>query len=421
MKIRDRVRELRRVRAGDLRPSPRNWRTHPQAQREALQGVLADVGFADALLCRELDDGTLELIDGHLRAETTPDSEVPVLVLDVDEEEANKLLLTIDPLAGLAGVDDEQLAELLGGVRFDNRAVQAVLDDLAESSGLAMAENDVVEDEAPEPLAEAVTAPGDLWVLGRHRLLCGDATKSEDVLRLLDGDKAALVATDPPYLVEYTGQRVNDSGKDWSGTYHEIDIVDADAFFRDVFTNVLAVLAPHAAIYCWHAHKRQRLIAGIWEELGILDHQQIIWVKPSPVFGSVFWHFRHEPCMMGWLQGSKPEHDGSHEFDSVWEVGWEGGKRRIVGNEHPTQKPVELFARPMRKHTRRGDIVYEPFSGSGSQLVAAEQLERRCCAMEIEPVFVDVAIRRWQALTGKEAVREDGVTWNELARGKEVA
>ena len=127
-------------------------------------------------------------------------------------------------------------------------------------------------------------------------------------------------------------------------------------------------------------------------------------MKPTSVFGRVYWHFRHEPCVMGWVKGSKPEHDGTHEFNSVWEVDWEG-KARIVGNEHPTQKPVELFARPMRKHTRRGDICFEPFSGSGSQLIAGEKLGRRVFAMEIEPKFVDVAISRWEAFTGKKAER----------------
>jgi DNA modification methylase len=180
------------------------------------------------------------------------------------------------------------------------------------------------------------------------------------------------------------------------------------------------VLGPGAAIYCWHAHKRQATIARIWAELGILDHQQIVWVKPTPVFGRVYWHFRHEPCLMGWKQGSRPDHDGNHEHDSVWEVDWEG-KQRVVGNEHPTEKPVELFRRPMRKHTRPGDVCFEPFSGSGSQLIAAEQLGRRCHAIEIEPAFVDVAIRRWQTATGKDAVLDgEGGTFFEIAASRGV-
>jgi DNA modification methylase len=234
-------------------------------------------------------------------------------------------------------------------------------------------------------------------------LLCGDATDQHDVARVMWGKKASLVATDPPYLVDYTGDRPNDAGKDWSRDYREIDIGDAHPFYRAVFENVLSVIAPHAAIYCWHAHKRQAALSRAWEELGILDHQQIIWVKPTPVFGRCFWHFRHEPCMMGWVSGSIPTHDGSHEHDSVWEIDWEG-KQRLVGNEHPTQKPLEIFLRPMRKHTKRGAIVFEPFSGSGSQLIAAEQIGRRCRAIEISPAFVDVAILRWQTATGEHAI-----------------
>lgn len=131
MQIRDRIKELRRVRASQLRPNPRNWRTHPQAQRDALRGVLAEIGYADALLARPLPDGSLELIDGHLRAETTPDMEVPVLVLDLDEAEAAKLLALLDPLAALAGADADVLADLLAGVHTENEAVQALLDQLA--------------------------------------------------------------------------------------------------------------------------------------------------------------------------------------------------------------------------------------------------------------------------------------------------
>jgi len=230
-----------------------------------------------------------------------------------------------------------------------------------------------------------------------HRLLCGDSTSLDDVLRLMDGKKAVMCATDPPYLVDYTGaDRPGGAGKDWSEHYHEVDIKDATGFFRLVFANVLEVLAPNAAIYCWHAHKRVVDIVLVWRELGILDHQQIIWVKPCATFGRVFWHFRHEPCMMGWRKGSMPAHDGDQSTDSIWEIDWEG-KARVVGNLHPTEKPAEIFARPMRKHTMPGDVCFEPFSGSGSNLAAAEKEGRICYALELEPAFVAVALER---LTG---------------------
>jgi DNA modification methylase len=235
--------------------------------------------------------------------------------------------------------------------------------------------------------AEPVTEPA------CHYLLCGDSTNVDDVRRVMAGAKANLFATDPPYLVDYTGDRPNDSGKDWSDSYHEIDIKDAYAFYKAVFTNGLEIIGDKVAIYCWHAHKRVGLIQKVWEELGILDHQQIVWVKPTPVFGRVFWHFKHEPCMMGWRKGSIPEHDGDQTISSVWEIDYDG-KGRVVGNDHPTQKPLEIFARPMRKHTKPGDLCFEPFSGSGSQLVAAEALGRLCRAIEVEPKFVAVALER---------------------------
>ena len=148
MNVRDRIRELRRVKASQLRPHPRNWRTHPEAQQDALRGVLAEIGYADALLARELPDGSLELIDGHLRAETTPDMEVPVLVLDLDEEEALKLLALHDPLAGLAGTNDDVLAELLEHVETENEAVRAVLDEMLSAPDAVL---DDLSQEGPPP------------------------------------------------------------------------------------------------------------------------------------------------------------------------------------------------------------------------------------------------------------------------------
>ncbi|MCA9311950.1 MAG: ParB N-terminal domain-containing protein [Phycisphaerales bacterium] len=343
----------------------------------------------------------------HLGLET-----VPVHVAtDLTPEQVRAYRIADNKAGELAEWDLGLLHLELSDLRdaeFDLSLLGFDADDLKAMLASPGSEGLTPADDAPAPPdeADAISQPGDLWILNGHRLLCGDSTSAADVERLMDGERAALVATDPPYLVDYTGERPNDSGKDWSRDYREIDIPDAEQFFRDVFTQVAAVVAPHAAIYCWHAHKRCGVIQQVWRDLGILDHQSIVWVKPTPVFGRVFWHFRHEPCMMGWVQGSKPEHDADHTHDSVWEIDWEG-KARIVGNEHPTQKPVEIFARPMRKHTRAGDVCYEPFSGSGSQIIAGEREGRRVFAMEISPVFVDVAVRRWEAFTGERARRFD--------------
>ena len=395
----------------DIKPYEQNPR-HNDAAVDAVAASIEQFGFRQPVVV----DGDGVIVCGHTRwmaAQRLGLAKVPVHVAaDLTPEQVRAYRIADNKTAELAGWDEDLLTAELAGLEnfgldwttmgFTEEELDALLD--VETPEPA---EDI--DEVPPAPAEAVTTPGDLWTLGNHRLLCGDSTNADDVDRLMDGEQAALVATDPPYLVDYTGERPNDSGKDWTADYREIDITDAEGFFRGVFANVKRVVAPHAAIYCWHAHKRCGVIQKVWQELGILDHQSIVWVKPTPVFGRVFWHFRHEPCMMGWVQGSKPEHDGDHsmEMNSVWELGWEGGASRIVGNEHPTQKPIEIFARPMRKHTKKYAVCFEPFSGSGSQIVAGEQEGRRVFAMELSPVFVDVAVRRWEKMTGETATRVD--------------
>ncbi|MBL8726651.1 MAG: DNA modification methylase [Planctomycetes bacterium] len=397
--------------------------TNPRKNDAAIPHVAASLrrfGWQQPIVARRSG----EVIAGNTRLKAAQElgmSEVPVWWFDGTDLDATAFAIADNRTHEFAEWNDAELARLLDqlrredsldGVGYSTEDIDTLVADLRAQEEV---DKDLL-DEGPEaPPVVAVAQPGDLWVLGDHRLLCGDSTSLRDVHRVMAGAKAALVATDPPYLVDYTGERPNDSGKDWTDRYREIDIQDAEGFFRAVFGNVLDVLGPKGAIYCWHAHKRCGDIQRIWRDLGILDHQQIIWVKPTPVFGRVYWHFRHEPCVMGWRQGDKPEHDGVHEHDSVWEVDWDG-KARVVGNEHPTEKPVELFVRPMQKHTKPGDLVFEPFSGSGSQLIAAERTGRHCRAIEISPPFVDVAVRRWQKATGLEAVLDgDGRTFAVLA------
>ena len=400
-----------------LQLDPNNARQHDERNIAAITTSLQQFGWRGVIVVRRKDKRVLAGNGRVVAARALGWTQAPVLFTDDDNAQALLYALTDNRTAELATWDEERLAKILrdldeSGIDTSFLWSKHETEELLQHVG----EYDrTLTDEGPgEPPEVPVARTGDLWVLGDHRLLCGDSTNLQDVLRVMDGEKAALVATDPPYLVDYTGERPNDSGKDWTDTYREIDIADADKFFRDVFTNVLEVLGSHAAIYCWHAHKRCGDIQRIWRELGILDHQQIIWVKPTPVFGRVYWHFRHEPCVMGWKQGDKPEHDGVHDHDSVWECDWDG-KARVVGNEHPTEKPVELFVRPMKKHTTPGALVLEPFSGSGSQLIAAERTGRHCRAIEISPAYVDVAIERWQKATTLEATL-DGKTFAAIAK-----
>jgi DNA modification methylase len=401
---------------GRLFCSPSN----PRLNDVAVPHVAASLrrfGWQQPIVARR----TGEVIAGNTRlkaAQSLGMAEVPVWWFEGSDLDAVAYSVADNQLHTMSQWDEPALATLLeklraedslDGVGFSDNDLDALVAKLREQEEV---DRDLADEGPDEPPVVATAQLGDLWHLGDHRLLCGDSTNLKDVLRVMDGDKAALVATDPPYLVDYTGERPNDSGKDWTATYREIDIEDADGFFRSVFANVLEVLGPKGAIYCWHAHKRCGDIQRIWRDLGILDHQQIVWVKPTPVFGRVYWHFQHEPCVMGWRQGDKPEHDGVHEHTSVWTVDWDG-KARIT-SEHPTSKPVELFTRPIKKHTKPGDIVFEPFSGSGSQLIAAERTGRRCRAIEISPPYVDVAIRRWEKATGQHAT-QNGRTFADVA------
>jgi DNA modification methylase len=379
---------------------PANARKHPDKNLEAIKGSLRCFGQVKSIVVRK-ETGTVVCGNGTLEAARALGwTHIAAIVIALNDTQAAALSIADNHAASLAEWDQETLDKLLATIKVDDADFQAMFDELKSETSPAVVEDEVPIDRADELQQKWQTAAGQLWEIpskstpGKsHYLLVGDATKAEDVRRLMRGKKADLFSTDPPYLVDYTGDRPNDSGKDWSDSYHEIDIKDAYAFYKAVFVNGLEVIGDHVAIYCWHAHKRVGLIQKVWEELGILDHQQIVWIKPTPVFGRVFWHFKHEPCMMGWRQGSIPEHDGDQTISSVWEIDYDG-KGRMVGNDHPTQKPLEIFARPMRKHTKRGGMCFEPFSGSGSQLVAAEQLGRLCRACEIEPKFVAVGLER---------------------------
>ena len=206
MQLRDRVKELRRVKASELLSHPKNWRRHPQVQRDALRTMLDRVGYVDAVIARETPGG-LMLIDGHLRTDLTPDAEIPVLVVDLDESEADEVLATLDPLAAMAEPDTERLRALVDGLAAKtNEAMTDLLDRMHGLSKPDMPDEQPLTEE-PEPRAQR----GQVWQLGRHRLMCGDSTSAEDVARLLDGAKPRLMVTDPPYGTKWIRSRIGET------------------------------------------------------------------------------------------------------------------------------------------------------------------------------------------------------------------
>ncbi|MEN6424035.1 MAG: DNA modification methylase [Phycisphaerales bacterium] len=327
---------------------------------------------------------------------------------------------------------ESHIAQLRKEIGKDSAFVDLRIDALQRDLGIEGEKaGRVPDDDAPKPAKKAVTKLGDLWRLGEHRLLCGDSTQPDDVKRLMGRHKASLFATDPPYCVDYTGKnRPGNNGKDWSDVYRETEIKDARGFVKAFYETGLPYVLDAAPLYLWHADRRRSLIEEVCSGFGLLVHQAIIWAKPCVLLGYSFYGWRHEPCLLMWRRKHKPKMDLAgrkitNHVTSVWPVGyqktgdpttpeyytdiWEldyDGKKHPTGIGHPTVKPVEVFAIPMRVHTKPGDVCYEPFAGSGTQIIAAEKLGRRCLAIEKEPVFVDVAVKRWEEWSGRKAERD---------------
>lgn len=376
MKIRDRILALERVRAGDLIPHPRNWRTHSTAQQDALRGILAEVGYVDALLVRETPDG-LQLIDGHLRAETTPDSEVPVLVVDLNDDEADKVLATFDPLAAMAQADAGKLEELLAEVRTDSDALKEMLDSLADSAGIDTEperKGNTDPDDIPEPPKEPITNAGDLWILGSHRLLCGDSTAKKYIERCLEGASIDAVVTDPPYGIGYSYDQHDDDRQKWFDLMNQV-------------IPTLRGLSPFVVMPCCGIDRM-----GWWYANHTPDWL-IAWYKGSPGHRSAI-GFNDWEAHLVWGKPPKAMHD---YFQT--ECGFREEKN------HPCPKPVAYVLWLLERSCKTDGTVFDPFVGSGTTIIAAEQLNRRCFGMEISPRYCDVIVHRWEEFTGQKAVR----------------
>lgn len=354
---------------------------------------------------------------------------VPVIWMDVDDETAKRIMLADNRTTRLGLDDPAALAELLQGLPsiegtgFDADALNDLLSDLGQAGTVGLTD----EDAAPEVPATPVTVLGDLWLLGEHRVLCGDSTSVDAVERLMDGQKAGLMATDPPYGVALRledNHEASNAAKGIDKKYRHFETIMGDnmdgpklqSFLESVFVVAMTVLHDNAAWYLWHAQLTQGFFAAAAAAAAqLLVHRQIIWVKPHFVFGHGDYHWQHELCFYGWRKGFRPPFYGERNQSTTWDLGEGGGSIR-KDQHHPTQKPVELFARPISNHLKAGEICYEPFAGSGSQIIAAEKAGVRCFALELAPQYVDVICKRWQEFAGKAATLDgDGRTFDEVS------
>jgi len=392
-----------RVAVERLRPHPLNPRRGDLA---AIAESIAENGFYGAVVAQESTGHILAGNHRYLAALQRGAPHLPVIWLDVDDDQARRILLADNRTSDLAGYDDPALARLLqdlqatprklAGTGYDDAAVKEILDRIAEEAGPKRGLTD--DDAAPAPPPTPRTAPGQAYRLGEHRLLCGDATAAEDLLRLMAGERADLVFTDPPYNVDYEGYTPE-------GLTIRNDALpgpEYQAFLEKAFRGLARVAKPEASLYVCHASAWQREVQNALEAAGWAARQQIIWGKERMPWGMGRYKFQHEPMFYAHVAGQVDAWYGDRTQTTLWQA-----KQPHWSREHPTMKPVELVEVALRNSSRRGDLVADPFGGAGSTLIACEKLGRRARLLEIEPRYCDVVVRRWEEWAGKKAEPAD--------------
>jgi len=315
--------------------------------------------------------------------------EVPVIVMDNPELEAKRMLRD-NISAGDWDMDilaNDFDADFLREVGFSDEE----LGDLAQDE--ALLDEDKL-DEVPDKPETAITKPGDLWLLGDHRLLCGDSTGEAAINRLMDGGNADMIFTDPPYGIAYVGK----TKKRLTIQNDAMSDEDFSTFLGKAFSAMRKVCDGGAPYYVCHADGKTMLFRQALLDSGFEVKQTVIWAKQSFVLGRQDYQWQHEPILYGWAAGASHKWYGGRAETTVWEI-----DRPTRSEEHPTMKPVELCARAIRNSSRKGDTVLDLFGGSGSTLIACEHTGRKACLCEIDPLYTDVIVKRWEQATGKKA------------------
>jgi DNA modification methylase len=397
-----------------LIPYARNARTHSDEQVAQVAASIAEFGFVNPILVGP--DGVI--IAGHARllaARKLRMTEVPVLVLGhLTETQRRALVLADNRLALNAGWDEEMLKVELESLREDGFDLDVVgftdeeIEDLLRDPEQVV-EGNTDEDDAPELPETAVTVVGDLWVLGEHRVLCGDSTQMETIEKVLAGGLADMVFTDPPYNVNY-GATMKDKLRGKKRKIANDNLGDGfEKFLRDACVNMLAV--TKGAVYICMSSSELHTLHRAFTEAGGHWSTFVIWAKNTFTMGRSDYQRQYEPVLYGWKDGTDHFWCGARDQGDVWFI-----KKPVANDLHPTMKPVELVDRALRNSSKSRDTVLDPFGGSGSTLIACDRSGRQARLIEMEPRYCDVIIRRWQEYSDKQAVLEgDGRAFKDLA------
>jgi DNA modification methylase len=384
----------------DLIPYAKNSRTHSQEQVAQIAGSIREFGFTNPILI----DANGTIVAGHGRvmaARKLGLEKVPCIRLGhLTPSQVRAYVISDNKLALNAGWDDAMLKSELDAIKeegfevgltgFSDDEIQALLD-------VEVVEGNTDPDEIPEAPVDPITKPGDVWILGNHRLMCGDSTSIDAIKCMMAKDTADLLLTDPPYNVAYTG-KTNDA---LTIKNDSMDDASFRQFLRDVYSTADAVMREGAVFYIWHADSEGFNFRGAAFDVGWKVRQCLVWNKNSLVLGRQDYHWKHEPCLYGWKDGAGHYWGSDRAQTTVLDF-----NRPSRNGEHPTMKPVELFEYQIKNSSKDGEVVLDLFGGSGTTVIACEKTGRKARLMELDPKYCDVIVKRWEEFTGRKAERK---------------
>ena len=404
--------QIQHLLVSSLIPYARNSRTHSDEQVTQIAASIREFGFTNPVLI----DSNGTIIAGHGRvmaAKKVGLVEVPCLRLEhLSPSQIRAYVIADNKLALNAGWDDEMLkAELL---TLQEEGFNTDLTGFSDDELNALLNSEIVKgqtdpDEVPEPPVEPITKLGDIWVLGNHRLMCGDSTNIDSAKRLMRDDLADLLITDPPYNVDMTAknemlQKAGKARKDESTFGIQNDKMSNDdfrQFLRDVYSTANSAMRDGAVFYIWHADSEGYNFRGACIDVDWKIRQCLVWVKSVFAIGRSDYHWKHEPCLYGWKDGAAHYWGSDRTQTTVLNF-----NRPSRSTEHPTMKPLELFEYQIGNSSKPNDVVLDLFGGSGTTAIACERLSRKARLMELDPKYCDVIVKRWEDFTGKKAVLE---------------